>query len=417
MEQFVKDQITSALKHLPKNLAKSYFIKGSSEETESFREKTGFIRGVCHPTENFEQIKGANIGWVRIDIPFPFESDGVTVTKSYEGFKAKCKRFQDNGIKVMAVTPYPKEYFDCGADIRTCEGEKKVREIARFLINDMKGFASGFQITNEMGIPRFTIPLTLKEAARFIAVNLEEMYPDKGDIIVGYNSAGPEAGLNEMLLPYVKYCDYVGIDIYMGCFFNMPGFIWIFEALCRYLWAMTGKPVLIQEFGYLSGGAPKTKAEKKAMLQRYGADSEKEAQRNIEKFVESMPKHFSEHIKYCCQNDPSRYFGFLFRSDMVNHFYCELPRLTKIPGYPHTPEGQARFFEDCISRLYSHGFICGCNIYCYKDPDKCYYCGQEDCPTETKWGLVDSKENEKPSYKAVRRVFGRIKWLEAVEKK
>lgn len=416
MEQFVKDQITAGLKYLPSNLLKSYFLKSSSPEVMNFRKNIGFIRGICHPTENFAQLKDANIGWIRIDIPFPFEKDG-SVSKAYEGFKEKCKRFQDNGIKVMAVTPYPNDYIEYGADIRTEDGVEKIKEIGEFLINDMKGFASGFQITNEMGIPRFTIPLTLKEAAKFIAVNIEAMYPLKGDIIIGYNSAGPEAMLHSLLLPYVHMCDYVGIDIYLGCFFNMPGFIFIFELLCRYLWAMTGKPVLLQEFGYLSGGAPKTKAEKKAKLQLYGADSEKEAKKNIEQFVENMPKHFADHIKYVCRNDSSKYFGFLFKSDMVNHFYCELPRLTKIPGYPHTPEGQARFFEDCITRLYNAPFICGCNIYCYKDPDKCYYCGQTDCPTETRWGLVDSSENEKPSYRAVRNVFGRIKWLEAVEKK
>ena len=416
MEQFIKDQITAGLKYLPSNLLKSYFIKSSSEQTKRFREKVGFVRGVCHPTDDYEQIKGANIGWIRIDIPFPYNTDG-TVSEAYLAFKQRCKAFQDNGIKVMAVTPYPKDYIDFGADIRTDEGTKRVKEIGEFLINDMQGFVSGFQITNEMGIPRFTIPLTMQEAAKFIGVNLEVMYPQKKDIILGYNSAGPEAMLHSLLLPYMSFCDYVGVDIYMGCFFNVPGFIWIFEALCRYLWAMTGKPVLIQEFGYLSGGAPKTKAEKKAILQRYGAHSEKEAKKNIEKFVSNMPEHFADHIRYVCENDPSRYFGFLFKSDMVNHFYCELPRLTKIPGYPHTPEGQARFFEDCISHLYSLDFICGCNIYCYKDPDMCYYCGQVDCPTETRWGLVDSNGNEKPSYRAVRNVFGRIKWLEAVEKK
>lgn len=416
MEQFIKDQITAGLKFLPINLLKSYFIKSSSEQTKEFRKKVGFIRGVCHPTDNYEQIKGANIGWIRIDIPFPFENDG-TVSQAYTDFKERCRKFQENGIKVMAVTPYPKDYIDYGADIRNDEGIEKVKEIGKFLITDMQGCVSGFQITNEMGIPRFTIPLTIKEAAKFIGVNLEVMHPLKKDIVIGYNSAGPEAMLHSELLPYMSCCDYVGVDIYMGCFFNVPGFIWIFEALCRYLWAMTGKPVLIQEFGYLSGGAPKTRAEKKAILNRCGVNSEKEAKKNIEKFIGNMPAHFAEHVKYVCENDPSRYFGFIFKSDMVNHFYCELPKLTKIPGYPHTPQGQAKFFSDCISHLYSLDFICGCNIYCYKDPDKCYYCGQEDCPTETRWGLVDSKENEKPSYKAVRNVFGRIKWLEAVEKK
>ncbi len=416
MEQFIKDQITSGLKYLPSNLLKSFFIKSSSAETKSIREKVGFIRGVCHPTDNYEQIKGANIGWIRYDIPFPFEKDG-TVRQCYIDFKERCRKFQENGIKVMAVTPNPAEYIEFDIDIRKPEDLEKIKEVAVFLATDMQGTVSGFQVANEMGIPRFTIPVTLKEAAYFVGETIKAMHPVKKDIIVGYNSAGPEAGFNSMMLPYISYCDYVGIDIYMGCFFNVPGFMWVFEALCRYLWAMTGKPVLIQEFGYLSGGAPKSKAEKKAILQSYGASSEKEAKNNIVKFVDNMPSHFAEHIKFVCGNDPSRYFGFLFKSDMVNHFYRELPKMTKIPGYPHTPEGQAKFFEDCIERLYNLDFVCGCNIYCYKDPDRCYYCGQDDCPTETRWGLVDADENEKPSYRSVKKVFGRIKWLEAVEKK
>lgn len=39
------------------------------------REK-GFICGVCHPKEDYDQIKNANIDWVRMDIPFPFDENG-----------------------------------------------------------------------------------------------------------------------------------------------------------------------------------------------------------------------------------------------------------------------------------------------------------------------------------------------------
>jgi len=42
-----------------------------------------------------------------------------------------------------------------------------------------------------MGIPHFTLPLTMREAARFIGVNLEAMYPHRDGILIGYNSPGP----------------------------------------------------------------------------------------------------------------------------------------------------------------------------------------------------------------------------------
>ena len=77
--------------------------------------------------------------------------------------------------------------------------------------------------------------------------------------------------------------------------------------------------------------------------------------------------------------------------------------------YPHTPEGQGRFFRDLIPRMYDLPFVGGLIVYCYSDSERCYMCGQSDCPTETRWGLVDVDGNEKPSYYAVRKAFGRIR--------
>ncbi|MCQ2471039.1 MAG: hypothetical protein MJ147_03275 [Clostridia bacterium] len=407
MENFLKEQIKYGLKYLPKNLVKSFFIPSSNNETEAFRKK-GFICGVCHPNENYEQIKGANIGWVRFDIPFPFDKDG-NISTHYLSFKERALGYEQNGIKVMAVTPYPNSYIEGGADIRNAEGKEKVKEITTFLIKDLQGIVSGFQITNEMGMPHFTLPLNMTEAAEFIAVQLEAVYPHKGDIIVGYNSAGPQADLHCKLLPYVKYCDYVGIDIYLGCFDSFPGFMCLFDALIRYVWAMTKKPVIIQEFGYMSGGKPKTKKEKIDILASYGVGSEKEAKEKIASLVEKLPQSLKEHTKKVCENNESRYFNLIFKSDITNHFYREMPRITKIPGYDHTPEGQAKFYKDIFARFYKKKCVAGAIIYCYSDADHCYICGQDDCPIETRWGLVTRDGEPKPSYYAVKEALAKIK--------
>ena len=407
MEQFVKDQITYGMKYLPINWLKSYFIKKDSQETREFR-KRGFICGVCHPSKDFEQIKAANIGWVRIDIPYPYDRNGQ-ISEAYLHFKEWALTYKNNGMKVMAVTPYPKIYIANGVDVRTIEGEKKVREIARFLIGDMQGVADGFQITNEMGMPHFTLPLTMEEAVRFIGVNLEEMYELRGDIIVGYNSLLVQADLHCKMKPYYQYCDYVGVDIYVGCFGRMGGYLWFYEAILRYLWAFTGKPILIQEFGYISGGEPKSRAKKNAMLQAYGFRDEEDVKAHIEAFVELLPDDLRKHTKYVCANNTSHYFKLLFHSDLVNHLYCELPKETKIPGYPHTSEGQEKFFRDVLKRVGKLNFVCGAFVYCYCDSKKCYICGQKNCPVETRWGLVDGKGVPKPSYYAVQKAFGKLK--------
>ena len=407
MEEFVLNQIKYGLKYVPVNLAKSFFIKKSSDETKAIREK-GFICGVCHHRGDKQKLIDANIEWIRADIPFPFEKDG-TVRKVFTDFKNSCAEYSKAGIKIMAITPYPQDYLSYGIELNTPQGEQKIKEIAVFIIEELKDCIGAVQVTNEMGIPRFTIPLTMDDAARFIAVQLEALYPVKGDILVGYNSAGPQADLHCKLKPYLKYCDYVGVDIYVGCFMNIIGFMWMFDAVLRFLWAFTGKPIVLQEFGYIGAGAPKSKAGKKEILRKYGVSSAKEAKKNIGAFVEAMPEYFANHVKYLAHNDESRYFNLLFKSDLTNHLYCELPAITKIPGCPHTPEGQAKFYSKILPRLYNMEFMAGAIIYCYADVDVCYVCGQKECPTETRWGIVDCDLNPKPAYYAVKEAYSKIR--------
>ncbi len=137
MENFILDQVKPTLKYVPANLIKSYFKPQSNEKTKKFLETTGFIKGICHTRENFEQIKGANIEWTRFDIPFPLDADG-NETPAYIGFKERVKSYRDNGIKVMAVTPFPDHFLSNGIDVRNEEGKKKIAEISEFLIKDLK---------------------------------------------------------------------------------------------------------------------------------------------------------------------------------------------------------------------------------------------------------------------------------------
>ncbi|MBR5409358.1 MAG: hypothetical protein IK104_01690 [Clostridia bacterium] len=407
MEEFVKTQILYGLKYLPKNLIKSYFIPKETAATRALRER-GFLCGVCHPHEDFDLLREGEIQWVRFDIPFPLTPAGEE-QPGYTAFKARCKSYADRGFSVMAVTPFPDAFLANGIDPRTPEWEAGVRRTAAFLAKDLQGLVGGFQISNEMGQPKFTLPLTLDEAARFLGIQAETMYPLRGDVLLGYNSAGPEAKLHALMRPYLKYCDYVGLDLYVGCFNGVAGPMWLFEAVLRFLWAMTGKPVVMQEFGYISGGAPKTRAQKREVLRSYGLKKETDARPIIEDVLSRLPETFQHFIRHDGGGDPARYFNLLFRSDYRQHFYREISRFTKIPGYPHTPEGQAKFYDDLIARLYRLPFVAGANIYCWSDSPRCGYCGQADCPVETRWGLVDCDGRPKPSFYAVKRQFGKIR--------
>ncbi len=408
MDPFLKNQIINSIKYIPTNIVKSYFTKTSSSETIAIRNKLGFIRGACHISEDYEQVRNANIEWIRTDVPFPFDKNG-NVRKEYLERKEIFKIVKNNGLKIMAMTAIPSHCIDLEIDPRTKEGKDIICKAASFTVEDLQGLIDGIQVANEIGMPRFTVPLNMNEGIEFIGMQLEAMYNYRGDIIIGYNSAGPQADLHAGLKPYHKFCDYVGLDMYLGCFFKLPGFMFLFDVMARYLWAFTKKPILMQEFGYISNGKPKTKAEKQAILQSYGFNSEKEARQNIRQFVDNLPQHFGDHVRYVCEHDESKYGDFLFNGDMTNHLYKELPGITVIPGYPHTPEGQAKFYNKILDRFYNLDFICGTIVFCYTDYPHCAYCGQCDCPTETRWGLVDNNGNPKPSYYAVQKVFERIK--------
>ena len=402
MESFVKDQLIATLKFAPFHWAASYFKKNASPETEEAKRKVGgFMKGICHPGDNYAQITGAGIEWNRMDIAFPFDTGG-NIRQEYLNWKEEARRYQANGVRVMAVTPYPRTFIEYGVDPRLPENEDRVREIAVFLLEDLRGLVEVYQITNEMGLPQFMKPLTTREAVRFIGIQLAAMHPRKGDVLLGYNSSGPQADLHSLMRPWHKYCDYVGIDIYLGCFVAAGNWMYMFEALMRYLWSLTGKPILLAEFGYISGGAPKTQEERRAVLQRYGVASEQEAREKLGLFMKNLeaaePKLHGRATNLASGNPADLLFNTMER----NHFYSEMPKGVVIKKYPHTPEGQADFYRDIFPLLAKLPFALGAFIYCWRDKERCGYCGQADCPQETRWGLVDPECREKPSYYAVR---------------
>jgi hypothetical protein len=402
----VREQVEALVKHLPGALLSYPFKAKTSGAVEIAKAKTGgFIKGICHPNDEYEQIKGAGIEWDRADIPFPFDENG-NIRQSYVQWKERMGRFVENGIRIMAVTPYPRDYIEFGVDPRLPGNEDRVKEIAVFLIHDLQGLIGAMQISNELYAPRFKYPMTSEEVINFIRMNLEAVYPIRGNVLVGYNTAGPQMDQHAALKPYLKYCDYVGVDIYIGCFFELGNWMWFYDMTLNALWSYTGKPIILCEFGYISGGAPKTVAEKKAILEQYGASSEKEARSNITAFVGNMP----EKMRYNISREASGDLGdFVFNSEFTNHLYMELPEKVVVEGYPHTPEGQALFYTDIFPRLVKKDYLIGTFVYCYSDSSACYYCGQPDCPIETRWGLVTVDGHEKPSYYAVRDMWAETK--------
>ncbi len=384
----------------------SPFAKFDDEISVVEEKVDGFIKGVCHAEPQYDLLNEGNIEWFRDDIPFPYDEDG-NLSKSYINWKKESLEYTKNGVRIFGITPYPDDYIEYGLDPRDPANKEAIQDIARFYVEDLKGIVGAFQVTNEMGIDRFTLPLTLDEAADFIGIQLEAMYPVRGDIIIGYNLGGLSiATLPFKMMEYHKYCDYVGVDMYLGCFEPVLKLPDQMVTILNFVRKVTGKPIVLCEFGYIGLGEPKTDFEKMKIMWSYGFLNERHASRHIDDFIGRLPEEMKEEIleDYSDLSDKEK-ADLIFNGEYSNHLYCELQDGYGLYNYPHTPEGQAEFFKYIIPKLRKLDYLVGMFVYCWQDSGDCYVCGQVECPVETKWGLVDYEGNPKPSYYAVREAY------------
>jgi len=412
MDPLIASQIAGSVGYAPWAILSIPLRRQQSPQAEAAMAKVGgFMRGICHVGDAYGQLLDNNIEWERLDCPFPFEADGVTTNLSYRNYRQRLIDRHAAGLKTMLITPNPGAFVDNGMDPRTPEGLAKVAETAVFMVEDLKPYIGAVQIGNELGLPRFMRPLNIDESAQFLIAQIMALHPIKGDILVGYNTAGPQMDLNSQIRPYGEYFDYFGLDIYLGCFFGFPSYMWVFDLAITAMWSYMQKPIIMAEFGYMSAGVPKTTAEKDAFLmQRYGFPNEAAVRADPEGFlvaVEACNPKFANYIRTHSGPDINAY---LFGVDCAVHLYCELPSNFVIPGgYPHTPEGQAKFYREVIPRFARYPYVIGEFIYAWKDSEACYACGQTDCPQETGWGLLDARGNAKPSLAVVKEEYGKLK--------
>ncbi len=365
----------------------------------------GMIYGVCHPNEQYDALKDAGLNWVRFDIPYPYNASGE-ISRSYLDFKSRCQGYADNGMRVMAVTPYPRDYVNIGG-FNPAQDVERTKEIAVFLYNDLKDITGAFQITNEMGLATFTHPLSLEEAAVFIGVQLEaidEAKKENNDSFpIGYNQANVSVSkeLNSLLKPYLKYCDYVGIDLYIGVQTNDKASD--YSKRIKKLYREVCKPIIVTEFGFWSNAGSKTEEEKKEILAHYGYSSEAEAVADGENFISKLPQQFRNTLFYEFPGQEEHWAELVF-SAFSAHFYGQTSDNT-LENVGFTPEGQAEFFRRVITEMQGLNCLAGMIIYCCQDMAICWTCGQSWCPIETKWGIFTIDGTPKPAYYAVKEVI------------
>ncbi len=404
----------------------------------------GFVAGVCHPNDKVEEVKELGADWVRIDMPIlPYLANGE-ISPYYDYFKQDVVRYATAGLKVFLVTPYPSNILEYNElDSRIPEDMIIIKKAHRYLFEDLSEYVSAWQITNELSEPQFRAPLTAQEAADYLYQILEATYRYRGNALLGFNlSATDILDFPLKVIKCAKYCDYVGFDLYLGCFEKESGTYGFGAAHLGIdgLAAVLNRPILLTEFGYLSAGERMSDADKLDLLHKYGAEgstvaeAEYYAATHVKAFIEDedFPVRLRERLELICkvkdengrdtdEVDYSLVAASLFGGNdgwtisYAAHLYMELDDGVMVVGYPHTLEGQANYFRDFFDEVVvDNSNIVGAIVYCFSDSERCYVCGQENCPVETGWGLLDGHGNKKPSFDSVKEAFARTKEIKNV---
>jgi hypothetical protein len=359
---------------------------------------TGFIAGVCHPRTKTELLKSAGFGWVRTDVPYPFQSgtDGQ-LADSYISYRDRVKYFHDNGVKTMSVTPYPREFSHRGIDPASADGLKSVTDVVAFIASDLAPYEVGWQVTNELNVFHFRVPLLLEQAAPYIIAGLEGLKKGCPEALRGFNTAGTSSDAKYIIdgvMARKELLDYIGLDSYCGTWGDGEPDDIIAEINAVH--DITGLPVLVQEFGFSSAGEIFTMDEALNYLKSLGFDSVDAVKADPRAFINRIPYRLA---KMVVESPPEQWADNAI--NLVPHMLRKWPGGSKI--YRHTPEGQAAFYDELLGKMLKNPHICGLMVYCWSDSEICYNCGFADCPCETAWGITYLNEDPKPAYYAIKK--------------
>ncbi|MCE5215641.1 hypothetical protein LLH03_01310 [bacterium] len=322
------------------------------------------------PTADTDLLKQAGMGWVRQGLGYPFvDRLGGELSPQYLKNREAVRRFTKAGIQVMGITPgpgggtyvaqpdgslklqwrnrFPAWYGELGSE----EFLRNYEATCEWLAEDLRGLVPVWQLANELDITQFAGPLNPRQACDLVAAAARGLKHSDPSLIVGHNPAGAPPSL--YFFGYLHgrqdcLLDYCGIDGYYGTWGAGGPENWAQRV--AELYALTSKPVLINEWGYSSAG---------------GIQTEEEAR--------------------------------------TNQPVCKLRKWRYGWGEGHTPDGQAKFVAAAFEALKTQrGALLGVFFYRWEDQETCWQCGSPDCPAETAWGLVDKQGQPKPAFYAWR---------------
>lgn len=307
-------------------------------------------------------MREAGIGWLRFG-EFGFDHEAFCLGRPQgPGFaraKARVEDLRAEGFQLMGLTPQPREMHVRAGEPGSEEYYENYRRICAFFAKEFRGLITWWQIANELDIWIFRDTLSMDQSVEFLKAGIRGMKAVAPENKVGINITlypslpGEVDGNTEehegLVLARGVYgdadlpVDYAGFDSYPGTWRRGGPESW-HEYLDGF-YQLTGKPIIIQEFGYASAGEMMSAEEIRA-----GA------------------------------------------------YPCQVKKWKFSWGGGHSPERQADFLRESLRIFAEKPFVIGATYYSWRDARTCWQCRQPDCPAETAWGLLDRDGRCKPSY-------------------
>ncbi|MBS5479632.1 MAG: glycosyl hydrolase 53 family protein [Clostridiales bacterium] len=327
--------------------------------------------------DNMHRMQEAGIDLIRLNIPYPFEPDGVTPTANYmavrraavklteEGFHLMCQTFWPGGIgydsrtgKVGWISNLPEVYDGFDDPYFTAITAQAVKYIAE----DYRDLCAWWLVSNEPDINVYTGSMTPDQIAAYLHTGAKALKSVNPHNRVGINlmvSVNPAYSMQILQKAYggdgEGLFDFVGLDSYFGTLMegspeSWGGYIDQFSAL-------SGKPVVITEWSYSS----------------YAYKTED-------------GNHDVGTANPVCRN---------------KRFQAEWE------GHERGEASQAEYVTACLTAFQNNPQVIGSIWYAYSDYEgACWECGDTGCPMYSSWGLVGADGSPKPAYEAMKALVG-----------
>jgi hypothetical protein len=311
-------------------------------------------------------MQAAGISWIRFsDFRFDVVAflEGRTQPADFHAAEARLRELHACGFKFIGITPGPVAMAASALPTASPEYFDAYARVSRFFARKFGDIIEWWQVANELDIWIFRDTLSLDQSVEFLKTGIRAMKDEAPQLNVGVNVTlfpslpGEVDGNTEahegLAIANGIYgdpsipVDFAGLDSYPGCWREGGP-----ESWAEYLddfYALTGKQILIMEFGYASAG------------------------------------------------------GIMDEAEIAQGLYpCEAKKWKYSWRGEHSPERQADYIREAMKVFSTRPFVLGALYYNWRDAPQCWQCKQKDCPAETAWGLLDQDGMPKLSYAAIR---------------